>query len=101
IINYNEEVNYSFPESSFWRKNEQLLMMFYEWIPGLSRAEYKILKSYLHRFPNEDLEIIKEDWKLIVEKIKAGLAHELSEADTNYLAAATKGANKNSLRSQP
>ena len=101
IINYNKEVNYSFSESSFWRKNEQLLLIFYEWIPGLSRAEYRILKSYLHRFPNEDLEIIKQDWKLIVEKIKAGLAHELSEADTNYLAAATKGANKNSLRSQP
>lgn len=101
IINYNEEVKQSFPESSFWRKNESLLMMFYEWIPDLSRADYKILKSYLHRFPDEDLEIIKEDWKLIINKVKSGLAHELSEADTNYLAASTKGTNKSSLRSQP
>src|SRR5690606_18651741 len=42
-----------------------------------------------------------QDWELIVNKIKAGLAHELSEADTVYLGASTKGANKNSLRTQP
>jgi len=101
IINYNNEVSYSFSESSFWRKNELILMMFYEWIPDLSRAEYKILKSHLHRFSDEDLQIIKHDWKLIVDKIKAGLAHEISEADTNYLSASTKGANKSSLRTQP
>ena len=101
IINYQAEVDFSFTESSFWRKNKEILMMFYEWVPELKRADYRILKSYLHKFPEEDLEIIKQDWNLIVDKIKAGLAHELSEADTNYLAASTKGANKNSLRSQP
>lgn len=101
IINYQAEVDFSFPESSFWKKNKEILMMFYEWVPELKRANYRILKSYLHKFPEEDLEIIKQDWKLIVDKIKAGLAHELSEADTNYLAASTKGANKSSLRTQP
>jgi len=101
IINYHLEAETSFYESSFWKKNEEILMMFYEWIPDIKRADYQILKSYLHNFSEEDLEIIKQDWHLITEKIKAGLAHELSEADTNYLAASTKGANKNSLRSQP
>ncbi|MFD1927984.1 Sau3AI family type II restriction endonuclease [Sporosarcina siberiensis] len=101
IINYHLEVKSSFYESSFWKKNEEILIMFYEWIPIVKRANYRIIKSYLHNFTEEDLEIIKQDWYLISSKIKAGLAHELSEADTNYLAASTKGANKSSLRSQP
>ncbi|WP_218184520.1 Sau3AI family type II restriction endonuclease [Pelistega indica] len=39
-----------------------------------------------------DLAIIKEDFKIIAQKIRAGLAHELSEGDTRYLGACTKGA---------
>lgn len=101
IINYMDEVNTSFETSSFWNKNKELLLMFYEWIPEIKRADYRIIKSYLHKFSEEDLEIIKQDWQMINDKIRAGLAHELSEADTNYLAASTKGANKNSLREQP
>lgn len=101
IINYHHEVHTVFETSSFWLKNRELLMIFYEWVANMPRADYKVLKSYLHKYPVEDLEIIKQDWHTIVDKIKAGLAHELSEADTNYLAACTKGANKSSLRSQP
>lgn len=101
IINYHEEVNNSFYSSSFWTKNESLLLMFYEWIPGVKRADYRILKSYLHRFSEEDLQIIKDDWEYIIHKIRSGKAHELSEGDTVYLGACTKGATKNSLRLQP
>lgn len=101
IINFHEEAEKEFKKSSFWSKNEKLLLMFYEWIPEIKRADYKILKAYLHTYPEEDLEIIRQDWEVIVNKIKSGRAHELSEADTNYLGACTKGANKSSLRTQP
>lgn len=101
IINYHEEVAHEFTNSSFWKKNEKLLLMFYEWIPKVERSQYKILKSHLHTYPEDDLEVIKKDWEIIVKKIKEGRAHELSEADTNYLGACTKGASKASLRSQP
>ncbi|MDL4842471.1 Sau3AI family type II restriction endonuclease [Aquibacillus rhizosphaerae] len=101
IINYHKEVLESFETSSFWRKNKTTLILFYEWIPELVRGDYKVIKSYLHKYPEEDLEIIRQDWEVIVRKIKSGLAHEISEADTNYLAACTKGANRNSLRTQP
>jgi hypothetical protein len=47
------------------------------------------------------LEIIKKDWELITQKIANGKAHELSEGDTFYLGACTKGANSNSTRQQP
>jgi len=53
------------------------------------------------KFPNTDLEVIKRDWEIINAKIKEGKAHELSEGDTFYLGACTKGANSSSLREQP
>ena len=101
IINYMEEVHTHFETSSFWKKNEKLLLMFYEWVPGVDRKDFHITKSLLFTYPEADLEIIRQDWETIVNKIRAGKAHELSEGDTNYLGACTKGPNKNSLRSQP
>ena len=41
--------------------------------------------------PENDLKIIEQDYKIITDKIKAGEAHELSEGDTMYLGACTKG----------
>lgn len=101
IINYHEEAKRHFETSSFWRKNEKILMMFYGWNPNVQRSEYQILKSYLHTFEEADLEVIRQDWEVIINKIKQGKAHELSEADTIYLGACTKGANRSSVRSQP
>ncbi|EIT87264.1 LLAKR2I restriction enzyme [Fictibacillus macauensis ZFHKF-1] len=101
IINYMEEVHASFTDSSFWRKNENLLLMFYEWLPNIDRKDYRIYRSILFTYPESDLEIIKQDWKTIISKIKNGLAHEISEGDTNYLGACTKGTNKSSVRPQP
>ncbi len=52
-------------------------------------------------YPEEDLKIIKRDWELINQKIKNGKAHELSEGDTFYLGACTKGGRGGNLRQQP
>lgn len=101
IINYMEEVHNDFWSSSFWKKNEKLLLMFYEWKPEIERGDYRIIETVLFTFPKADLEIIKKDWEFIVNKIKAGEAHKLSEGDTQYLGACTKGANKKSVRPQP
>ena len=38
------------------------------------------------------MKIIKDDYEKIVRKIQNGRAHELSEGDTMYLGACTKGA---------
>ena len=101
IINYHEEAVTSFETSSFWKKNRSILLMFYQWVPEINRADYKILKAHLLTYSEEDLEIIKRDWEFITNKIKQGRAHELSEADTVYLGACTKGKDKSSLRTQP
>lgn len=102
IINYMEEYKNTFETSSFWHKNETLYLMFYLWEEGVPRSDYKIVKQMLYNYPEEDLLIIKQDWEFIIEKIKVGKAHELSEADTLYLGACTKGTNsEKSYRKQP
>lgn len=101
IINYMEEYKTTFFTSSFWLKNEKLLIMFYLWEQALERGDYRIIRSLLYAFPEEDLAVIQNDWEVIVNKIKDGKAHELSEGDTNYLGACTKGASRHTVRQQP
>jgi len=101
IINYLKEHHLSFYESSFWQKNQSLLIMFYEYIDDIPLEQLQIMDSILYEYPEADLKIIKNDWNQIIKKIKSGLAHEISEADTMYLAACTKGASSLSTRPQP
>lgn len=101
IINYIEVVNQSFETSSFWKKNANILFIFY-----LHQTDKDILDFIIKlvdewNFPSTDLEIIKKDWEFIKQKIAEGKAHELSEGDTFYLGACTKGANASSVRRQP
>lgn len=102
IINYMKEAYTTFETSSFWHKNQVLMMLFYEYVRDRKPGDFVFLKAILFQYPEEDLAIIKDDWKKIVEKIRAGKAHELSEGDTLYLGACTKGATaESSLREQP
>jgi DNA mismatch repair protein MutH len=101
IINYIEEVRYEFETSSFWTKNKSIEIIFYEYQKELHPEDYRIEFEHLHEFSTKDLLIIRADWETIVNKIRDGLAHELSEGDTLYLGACTKGANRQSLRQQP
>src|SRR5699024_3647296 len=105
IINYMDEVNRDFLTSSFWSKNNKLLIFFYTYIRNNDGKpdynKFQILKTILHEFSEKDLEIIRQDWDLINSKIKLGLAHELSEGDTQILGACTKGASRKSIRKQP
>ncbi len=92
IINYLEEYGKSFETSSFTRKNALLLLMFYLHVSGVSNLDFVFKLIRLWRIPEEDLKIFMDDWNVIHDKIVKGLAHELSEGDTLYLAACTKGA---------
>lgn len=102
IINYMEEYKNSFRNSHFWMKNNTIQLLWYLWEPNKKMKDYIIThEKLLELAKNEDLIQIEKDWNYIVNKIKNGKAHELSEADTMYLGACTKGANKDSLREQP
>ena len=102
IINFEEEYKEEFETSQFWYKNNKLQILWYLWEEGKERQEFKIThQKLLDLALSEDLPQIKKDWDDIVFKIKQGKAHEISEADTMYLGACTKGATAKSLRSQP
>ncbi|MCD3196006.1 restriction endonuclease [Clostridium botulinum C] len=101
IINYMEVYKETFETSTFWNKNKLILLVLYLYEKDVNKLDYIFKFVDLFQIPEEDLKIIKDDWQTIINKIKNGEAHKLSESDTNYLAACTKGANKNSTRSQP
>lgn len=102
IINFEEEYKSSFINSSFWKKNKLLLLIFYLHEQEKLDIDYIFKIVRLWRFPITDLKIIIDDWKTIVAKIKAGKAHEISEGDTLYLGACTKGSTaEKSKRKQP
>ncbi|WP_250433156.1 Sau3AI family type II restriction endonuclease [Hanstruepera flava] len=102
IINYLEVHKEEFENSSFWKKNAHLLLVFYLHDKDLDLLDYLIKLVDGWQYPYEDLKIIKHDWETINQKIKDGKAHELSEGDTFYLGACTKGSTAlKSYRDQP
>lgn len=102
IINYLEVHKEDFENSSFWKKNEHLLLVFYLHEKDSDLLDYLIKLVDDWKYPDEDLKIIRRDWEFINHKIKAGKAHELSEGDTFYLGACTKGSTAlKSYRDQP
>ena len=82
-------------------KCNTMLLMSYEHLADKPKGDFRIDAAVLFSFPEEDLAIIEHDWETIMEKVRAGRAHELSEGDTLYLAACTKGANASNVRQQP
>lgn len=102
MIDYFKVVEENFEDSHLWNKSQLILLIYYLYSKDIeNRLDYKINYAKLFTPPKEDLEIIKNDFKIIVDKIKAGKAHELSEGDTMYLGAATKSASSSNRRGQP
>ena len=106
IINYENIIYEKWESSTFLEKNSEILLLRYidPMDKTISQLDYKIVDVKIHRiFDNiEDKKQFEEDWNLIVNKVKNGQAHNLSESDTKYLGACTKGSTAlKSLRSQP
>lgn len=101
MIDYNKVCLEQFESSSLMKKNSLLLLIFYIYRKDKPPNSFVVKQSKLFRFPKEDLKTIKEDWEKIVSKIQEGKAHELSEGDTLFLGACTKGKNSKQLVTQP
>lgn len=104
MINYREVVKETWETSSFRRKNQVLLILFYLWMRERSLLDYEFefahLMNLLEDLSDADIYQIRKDWEYIVAKIRRGEAHLLSEADTYYLGACTKAANSSVLHDQ-
>lgn len=102
MINYMQVVNEDFESGHFWNKCRLLLLIYYLYQKEIRyNLDYRIGYSKLFTPPEQDLKIIKHDYEIILSKIRAGKAHELSEGDTLYLGAATKAATAEDRREQP
>ncbi|MEG1648140.1 MAG: Sau3AI family type II restriction endonuclease, partial [Bacilli bacterium] len=102
IIDYMTEYKNEFKSSHFWYKNNKIQLLWYLWEANKDKKDLIITNEKLMELEkNEDLKQIEEDWNFITQKIKDGKAHEISEADTMYLGACSKGANSSSTRKQP
>ena len=101
MIDYYKLAEESWENNSLREKAFKILFCFYIWKKDKANLEYIFDLVSLWEPNEKDLEIIEQDWNIIVNKIKAGKAHEISEGDTLYLGACTKGANANSKRIQP
>lgn len=91
-ISYNDPVEPDFNKSHVWEKIRRILLVHYIRNKSVNRMLYEIRFVNLFTPPKEDLDIIIEDYKKIIGKLMEGKAHEISESDTLYLGACTKGA---------
>lgn len=93
MIHYDRPIDLDFYASHLWKKSKLLLLIYYFRNKDLSsNLDFQIDFVKLFTPPIEDLKIIKDDYNKIINKIQSGMAHELSESDTMYLGACTKGA---------
>lgn len=95
MIPYDKPIEIEFKGSHLESKLKLILMVWYERLRHLSRLDQRIRFVHLYDLYSDlyakDLQIILEDYKIIVDKIISGNAHTISEGDTKYLVACTKG----------
>ena len=102
MIDYFDEASATFETSSFYHKNRRLLIWFYHYLTGRPKADFEITAYDIFEFEHsKEYAIIKRDWDIIHKKIVDGKAHEISESDTTFLAACTKGVGHGKTRKQP
>jgi len=101
MIDYCAVVSEEWESSTFISKNSHLLLVFYLHEADADPLDFIIKAVRLWDFPAEDLAVIRQDWLKIVQKIRDGRAHELSEGDTLYLSACTKSSDSANRRRQP
>lgn len=101
MINYCDVVKEDFEHSHFYLKCQLMLLLFYLHQSECNNLDLEFIFSVLWKLPEKDLLIIRHDYNVIIDKIKQGKAHELSEGDTMYLGACRKGQKGESLMKQP
>lgn len=102
IIDFMKIHKETWETNSLMKKCKELLLMFYIHEKDIPKEELVFKLINLWTPSEQDLKIIERDWNIIADKVKAGKAHEISEGDTMYLGACTKGNTaEKSKRKQP
>ena len=99
MIDYKKDHDISFEESGLLKKCDTMLITTYQYLPSGQKgvlpdyASFPIVDSFVYKLSDKDIAVMKNDYDAIMDKINSGRAEELSESDTEYLAACTKGVN--------
>jgi len=106
IISYMNIADEEWETSSFLEKNSDILIIRYidPMDKNVHQLDYKIHSVDIHNVLDnpDDAKQFEEDWEIITGKIRDGKAETLSESDTKWLGACTKGATAaKSFRQQP
>ena len=101
MIDYCALVHETWESSTVLSKMGDMLLITFLHEPEKDEFDYEFEFVGTPSIPPEDMAVIRDDWETIVAKVKAGLAHEISGGDTNYLEACTKGASAKTVRKQP
>lgn len=90
-IDFRSPVQADFYASHLYEKLKMLIVIFYHRDKTLSsKLLYEVFFASLFCPSEEDLAIIKSDYREIIHKISAGQAHTLSRSDGTYLSTAPK-----------
>lgn len=100
MLDYRAVGDETWEYSTFLKKNARILLVFYHWEPEKGLLDQQILRVHLWSVPSQDLPTVRHDWETITAKVRNGRAHEISEGDTLYLAACTKGSSGDVRRKQ-
>ncbi len=101
MIDYFEIVNTTFEDSHLLAKCRLMLLLFYLHVSGSEIYDYEFLFRVLWQLPDKDIQLIKQDYDTIADKVRKGEAHLLSEGDTLYLGACRKGQKGDKPQPQP
>lgn len=86
IINYGEEYKHAnLKESSVYKKNRKILFIFYLHDKTKDRSNYLIIYVFLWEMDDTVLAELEPGYQLILDKIKAGKAHEIHQSDHRWL----------------
>jgi DNA mismatch repair protein len=99
-IDFNNIVNEEFDYSKLLFKNKKILIIWYEYDKEKDIKDFAITDYQLYDMSGDEL-IIRNDFEIIKQKVIQGEAHLLSEGDTSYLGACTKGATSKDRTKQP
>ena len=99
-INYHEIINETFESSHVLGKCRKMLIIWYEYDSTKEVKDFLITDYQLYDMTS-DFEIFNNDFKIIKGKVLDGKAHELSEGNTSYLGACTKGQKSSDRTTQP
>jgi DNA mismatch repair endonuclease MutH len=100
MIDYNKIVEEVWSDARI-REKLQILFVFFEHLEGQPKEAFPILEVNLWVPDQRALELLRSDWSRIRDKVRHGLAHELTESDGRIMGASTKASSSLVLRGQP